>query len=142
MVSALLRSKLIPPNEIQEALRTFISKAPLGRPSEDEREELKKHGFYDELKNGATTTDIMSDFGKGNRCRALLVDLLDYVEIDHALAKAIFRNFDLDNHPWKLCGALRDFFAARPDKRKEYRRAISGDKELGIPKHLDILATE
>lgn len=142
LVSALLRNKLIPPNEIQEALRTFISKAPPGRPSEDEREELKKHGFYDELKNAAATSDIMSDFGKANRCRTLLVDLLDRVEIDHALAKAIYKNFDVDNHPWKLCDALRDFFAARPDKREEYRRAISGDNELGIPKHLDILATE
>lgn len=84
----------------------------------------------------------MSSFQKANRCKELLVDLLDCVQIDHSLAKAIFRNFDVENHPYKLRDALAGFFEAKPEKREEYRRAISGDKELGIPKHLEILAAE
>jgi hypothetical protein len=142
LVSSLLRNSLIPNDEIQEALRTFISKAPSGRPSQDEREELKKHGFYDELKNVAITSDIMTSFAKANQCRALLVDLLDCVEIDHSLAKAIFWNFNTDFHPFGLRNALVDFFQARQDKRDEYRRAIVGDSELGIPKHLPVLDTQ
>jgi hypothetical protein len=117
-------------------------KAPSGVPSEDDRAELKKHGFYNELKDATVTSDIMTSFEKANRCSALLVDLLGFVQIDHSPAKAIFRNFNVENHPWHLCDALIDFFQARPDKREEYRRAISGDNELGIPKHLDILAAE
>jgi hypothetical protein len=141
-VSGLLRNRIVPTDEIQEVLRTFISKAPSGRLAEDEREELKKHGFYGEIKNAVLNNDIMSDFKKANRCTGLIVDLLNNVEIDHSLAKAIYWNFESENHPWHLRNALKDFFETRPDKREEYRRGISGDNELGIPKHLQILATE
>ena len=79
---------------------------------------------------------------KANRCRVLLVDLLDCVEIDHSLAKAIFWNFNATNHPYSLRNALIGFFQSRPDKREEYRRAISGDNELGIPEYLTVLGTE
>ena len=72
----------------------------------------------------------------------LLVDLLDCIEIDNSLAKAIFWNFNPDYHPFDLRTALVDFFQARPDKRNEYRRAIVNDAELGIPKHLSVLGTE
>jgi hypothetical protein len=88
------------------------------------------------------TGDIMSSFVKANRCRVLLVDLLDCVEIDHSLAKAIFWNFNATNHPYSLRNALIGFFQSRPDKREEYRRAISGDNELGIPEYLTVLGTE
>ena len=142
LVSALLRSKLIPSDEIQEALRTFISKAPSGTPSQDEREELEKHGYYDELKDAALNSDIMSDFKKSSSCRALLVDLFDCIAIDHSLAKAIFWTFNSDFHPFGLKNALTEFFRNRPDKRDEYRRATMGDSELGIPKHLSVLGTE
>jgi hypothetical protein len=142
LLSCLLRNRLIPTLEIREALRTFITKAPSGLPSEDDRAELRNHGFYNELKDLAVATDIMTDFEKANRCKELLVDLLDWVEIDYPLAKAIFRRFNVSYHPWHLRDALNEFFEARSDKRNEYRRAISEDSELGIPKHLEILATE
>jgi hypothetical protein len=142
LVSGLLRNRLVPTDEIKEALHTFILKAPSGRPSANERQEVRTHGFYKELKHAALTSDIMYDFKKANRCRALSVDLLDCVEIDSPLAKAIFENFNVENHPWHLRDALIDFFQARPNKRAEYQQAISGDSELGIPKHLTVLSTE
>jgi hypothetical protein len=97
LIVGLLRNRLIPTAEIQEALRTFILKASSGVPSEDDRVELKKYGFYDELKDAAVTSDIMTKFEKANRCSELLVDLLACVQIDHSLAKTIFWNFTLLN---------------------------------------------
>jgi hypothetical protein len=141
LVSGLLRNRLIPTDQIQEALRTFISKAPSGRPSQDEREELMSHGYYDELKNAAVNSDMMRNFSKAKACRALLVDLLDCVTIDLSLAKAIFVNFNCLNYAWALRDALDAFFQTRADKRKEYRQAISEDSELGIPEHLAVLDT-
>jgi hypothetical protein len=142
LISAMLRNKLIPTTETREALRAFILKAPSGRPSDDEREELKRHGFYDELRNAAVNDALMNDFKTANQCCSLLVDLLDCIDIDPSLAETIFHAFDSDRHPWHLQKALSEFFDANPGKRKEYRGAISGNAELGIPKHLTILGAD
>ncbi len=138
LYAALLRNNLIPDNQIQEANSRVISRIYAVSPSEAEFETLVENGFLEAYQREVFEPNRISDFNWANSNTAMIIKVLDQIELDEVVLNSLHGTFSQENHPWDLRRDLNSHLLANEIQANRLRDAFN-DCGLPIPRYLDSL---
>ena len=136
---SLLRNRLIPADQIEEAHELIIRKMPDSWPSDECFQLLEQTGFFDKFKNMVFISDkLANSFGWANFHTDMVVKYLERFGIDANIAQSLQHIFLQTNHPYDLRDALDEMFLRNMDKKNEMLQHLAEDR-LPLPKYLKSL---
>ena len=135
IVASLLRNKLIPANEIQEAIERAVTMLRGDIPSDDDITILTAHGFWDYFHKYAFENKNIDEFEWGNRNAGLIAWRVKNATIDCATAEVICRVFASEPYPYEVRDHLKHMLAANPKKMEELKAAATKAK-MSVPSAL------
>jgi len=139
LLASMLRTHLIPPEQVDEALRHLIVRGAASVPSDIDNRTIEEHGFYRQLENVLVTMNLLSQFDWANKMKSLIVKYLAEHPISVDIARSIYRTFDAAHHPWHLATHLDDLFRTNAAKRDEYIAIAATNPDIGRPGHIPSL---
>jgi len=133
LLASMLRTRLIPSEQIEESLSRLIRRGLVGIPEGIDSAALEEHGFYEILERMIVSEHLMSGFDWANRSRSIIVTYLSEHPISIDLAKEICEIFNSANHPWHLASDLNSLFENNPTKKTEFREIVTTTPNLLLP---------
>lgn len=139
ILSALLRTHMIPPEQIDECIRHLIRKGTAAVPNDVDNVTLEENGFYRALEDILVNTHLLSQFDWANKCKPIVVKHIAEHPLTEGLARAIYSNYDAGYHPWHMASHLDDLFRTNEVKRNEYIAIAGAHADIGRPGHIPSL---
>jgi hypothetical protein len=140
LLSSLLRSSLIPQDQIEEAISLAIKASSSHLPQDIDLQTLIQHGYYAVLESTIVDRQMMNNFDWANGNKELILKYLSENTISHDVASAIYNAFSGPNFAWHLAEYLNRFFVQNPNKRAEFLVHVGGDPSIGIPTAIPALS--
>lgn len=130
----MLKNKLIPKKDINEAFEIFINNRHKEHPTEDDLQVLIKFEFYNAFKKTAFEDNAISQFYWANDNREFIIHYLNNFKLDKIIIQSISNTFCNSKHPWHLKDSLNDFFNENSAKRERFIK-IANDNDIALPKY-------
>jgi hypothetical protein len=150
---SLLRNRLIPEDQVEEAHRRTVPLLSNLDPSEECYTLLEDSGFFDVfrdvvfLQSGSSSEAPLADrFGWANSNFNLVVWYLNHFGIDEQIACSLSQIFGKENHPYDLRDAINAFLSQNEQKREELLQVfednqiptpdclrLQGEEEISVP---------
>lgn len=131
----LLRNKLIPDSQLEEAFDQIISRLDDPQISEDCFEILKSSGFFTQFRQKAFIDRAIDNFHWGNEKSLFVVYYLSKFPIDDEVTMSIQKTFDSQYNPRTLNTDLSRFFEENESKKTEFTESLTR-LEIDPPKYL------
>jgi len=139
---SLLRNRLIPQDQIQEAHRRIIPHLFDVTLTDEFCPILEESGFFQAFReivflksDSPSGLPLADDFNWGNRNRQLVVFYLDRFGIDRDIAYSLSRIFSKDNHPFELKKRINAFLSQNAEKREQFL-SVFEENQIRLPDHL------
>jgi len=139
---SLLRNRLIPEDQLQEAHRRVIPHLFGVTFTAELCPTLEETGFFQAFRqlvflesDAPSGLPLADDFSWANSNRHLVVFYLDRFGIDKDIAHGLSRIFSKENHPFELKKQLNSFLSQNPEKREEFL-AVFEENRIRLPDHL------
>lgn len=136
---SLLRNRLIPSDQVEEAHRWVIMRMPDSWPSGECFQLLEQTAFFDIFRDIVFTGEMLADsFGWANYHTDTVVKYLEHFGLDADIASSLWRIFSKENYPYDLRDALDSMFSKNSDVKDEMLQHLAV-LQLPVPKYLESL---
>jgi hypothetical protein len=116
---ALIAQGAIPADQVPEALARTMPTVSDDRLADEYLRILAPLGFDEAFRDYAFRLQKIDRFAWANANTRNVTDFIERNGIDADVAGAIWRTFDVKNHPHTLAEALKEYFVARPGRKAE-----------------------
>jgi len=125
----MLKLGLIPADEIEELMQKIVKKSKGIPANEEDRELLKKHGYYEIWKEEKTYKLHTYGYSSINDMTPVIIDFMEHNDLSEELIDKIINQVGFKGtHPYSLANALPKLFENHPDKKKAFNKRLKAVK--------------
>jgi hypothetical protein len=138
LYTSLVRSELIPEEELQEANSVLVEKQNLATPTDEDAPDLERCGYIPSFEAYLFTRGL-HNYQWANSNARMIAWLVEKRQITDHCAKILCEVFGTTHHPFYVADLLGDMFKVNGAKREEFQNAA---RNLDIPIPKTLVASE
>lgn len=134
----LLRQRLIPSDQLQEAHKRILERSGAFSPNEEDVEILKSSGFFEIFQTEFFEKRRIGNYKWSNNYGPLLSAFIRHIDLGEEVLNGLIFGFSGENYPYGLCNFLNRTIA-EDDFLKTKLKNLFRDYDLELPEHLTVL---